>query len=220
MPTKPLDPPWLRLPPATMDPFTGYFVQLWHSQFPEYTNLIDIICDIYPETQHLLDEISRTKGTIWSDTLYLWHHIHPPLHRLLSIPRINPSCPSSLVAEALRLGSIIYLSTIRYAFGISPFQSGVPALKIKALFNTFEYTETEQAALNLGWGWIKIWVLGCAVINRPPGPDGNWFVDRLNFELGNIGLQGWDDFEKSVGMFLWIPEVHGVLLRSGSGSSP
>lgn len=215
MPTKALEPTWLRLP-TVIEPFFQFSIDIWHSRLPEHIDLINLIVDIIPEKQHLQDEIVCSNGSIWTETMYVCHHINPLLHSLLRLPRVNLSSASSLIVEALRLGAIIYLATIRYAFGISPFQSGVPARKIKAIFELYDHNRSEQEALDLGWKWIKIWVLGCAVINRPSGPDGNWFLDRLHLEMGYLGLVTYDDFEESVGFFLWMPEVHGLLLRSGS----
>jgi hypothetical protein len=170
------------------------------------------------ENQHFLGEILRTKGTLWTETMYICHYVNPLLHRLLCLPKTDQSLPHSWVAEALRLGATIYLATIRYAFGISPFQSGESARKIKALFDRLKHTGTEQATLNLlqdvGCGWLKMWVLGCAAINRPSGANGYWFLDQLHAEMTKFGMETYDDFEQYAGSLLWIPEVHGLLLRN------
>lgn len=216
MPTKSLETLWPRLIAAPLEPFLQFLFGTWRSQMPEHTNLINLVVDIIPEKQHLQDEILCSNGSIWTETMYVCHHINPLLHSLLQLPRANLSSNSSLIAEALRLGSIIYLATIRYAFGISPFQSGEPVRKIKDLFEMYDHGESEQAALDFGWSWIKIWVLGCAVINRPAGPEGHWFFQRLHLEMGHLGLKTYDNFEEHIGFFLWIPEVHGLLLRNGS----
>lgn len=209
VPAKHFSPHCVRSPSTGLRPFAKYFITIWRSKLADHIQLIDIISDASIENQHLQEEISRNEGTLWTETMYICHYVNPLLHRLLSLPGINQSLPFSFVAEALRLGAIIYLATIRYAFGISPFQSEGPARKIKALFDKLEHTGIEQSAQNLGWGWVKIWVLRCAAM----GPDGHWFLDQLHAEMGKFGMKTYDDFEKYSGSFLWIPEVHGLLLR-------
>lgn len=208
----------VRSPSTFLSPFAKYFITIWRSRLTEHIQLIDIIRDVCIRHQHILGEISRTKGALWAETIYVCHYINPLLHRLLCLRETDQSRPYSLVAEGLRLGAIIYLATIRYAFGISPFQSGEPARKIKALFDRMQDSKTEQATLDLwqdvGWGWLKIWVLGCAAINWPSGADGYWIMDQLHAEMDKFGMETYDDFEKHAGALLWVSEVHGLLLRN------
>lgn len=196
---------------TTLEPLPRYFITTWRSRLLEHTNLIDIITDIVIENVHFRREITRSKGTLWTETMYLCHYINLLLHRLLSLPRTDSSLPCSLVAEALRLGAIIHLGAIRYAFGISPFQTEVYVRQIKELLGKLD--GLEDYLQHLGWRWIKIWTLGCAVIGRPLGQDGQWFLEMLHAEMDKLGIQTYDEFEKYVGSFLWTPEVHGVLLR-------
>lgn len=218
IPTRLLPTACVRSPSTVLGPFAKYLITVCRDRLPDHVHLIDIISDICIENQHFLGEISRTKGTLWTETMYICHYINPLLHRLLSLPETDQSLPRFFVAEALRLGAIIYLAAIRYAFGISPFQSGEPARKIKVLFERLKKTAIEQANLNLwqdfGCSRLKIWVLGCAAINRPSGPNGYWFLDELHAEMAKFGMESYDDFEQYAGSFLWIPEVHGLLLRN------
>jgi len=197
--------------PITLEPIAEYFITIWRFRLPGHIQLIGLITDICAENLHLRGEISLSKGIVWTETIYICHFINPLLHRLLCLPETDQLLPSSLVAEALRLGATIYLAAIRYAFGITPFQSGAHVRKIKALLDRCENTRIDQGDQNLwrdlGWGWIKIWTLGCAVINKPSGIDGQWLLNQFHIEMGNLGMETYDDFEKYVGPFFWIPEV-------------
>lgn len=194
------------------------FITVCRSSLTGHIKLVDVVSDLCVANQHLLQEISRTKGTLWTETMYVCHYINPLLHRLLCLGETDQALPDALVAEALRLGAIMYLATIRYAFGISPFQFGEPAHKVKALVQKVDVSETEQTKSGLWqdvrWSWLKIWALGCAAINSPSGADGQWFLDQLHAEMDKYGMETYDDFEQRVGSLLWVPEVHGLLLRN------
>lgn len=158
---------------------------------------------------------------MWTDTMYICHYINPLLARLLSLADNTEQMESmeDLVAEPLRLGAGIYLATIRYAFGITPFQPGVHVQKIRDLLKRIERRE-KLTMLNstapdqeLDRQWVRIWLMGCAAIGGPVGEHGTWACHRLRLEMEMQGMESWEDFEAYVGFFLWIPEVHGVLLR-------
>lgn len=112
-------------------------------------------------------------------------------------------------AEALRLGACIHLGCIRYAFGLIPFQPTTYVRKIKALLLRFGDMERED----FGWQWVRIWLLGCASICGTGSSEGQWCLAELYSEMCRRGITSYDEFEKCIGGWLWIPEIHGVLLR-------
>ena len=71
---------------TVLTPFAKYFTTIWRSRLLDQVKLIDIISDICIENHNLRGEISRTKGKLWTETMYICHYVNPLLHRLLCLP--------------------------------------------------------------------------------------------------------------------------------------
>lgn len=206
-----------------LDPLTRRFMAYWRSTLPNHSQLLDLIQDIANEKVLFQDLLTRTNGKLWTDTMYVCHYINPLLARLLSLPDEYKKREDTLITGAFRLGAGIYLATIRFAFGITPLQPENHVQKIQELLQA-EMTETTESydelgmcqaiALdtNYGWEWIKIWLLACVIICRPAGPEGVWVFNQLRLEMTKLNLKTWNDLQSYIGFFLYIPEVHGVLL--------
>lgn len=171
-----------------------------------------ILYDLALETWNLRSKIARAKSHTYSDCLYIVHNISPLLHRLLSVhPEFTDKVAE--MQEVIRLTCIIYLISIRRAFGILTAQAIIQLDKLKAILTAWE----EAAVVRCMWedlecDWFEAWVfaIGLGAVQQCEEMR-EWFDIRLKMTL----KKGWTvkDFTRNVHDFLWIEEVHGSMLQ-------
>jgi hypothetical protein len=198
-------------------PLTNQLSFTWRSNFGTDLKFIEVMNRVVAETSFLQAEIERTKGSLWKDSMFMFHHINPLIHSLLSLSKTDLSLPSSYMAEALRLAIILYLIAIRQKFALRTARGTLQLHKIKALFEKWELCQTLFE--RLGLGWVQIWILAIGAMMSKGCDNHDWFLARLHTSMDGAyldrqKLETYDDLEDFMKGFLWVPTVHGPLLRA------
>lgn len=190
----------------------------WRFNFGKHCTLIEVINDMVIETSHLQAEIARTNNALWEDSIYVCYYINPLLHRLLSVSARDQPPNSSSIAEALRLGAILYLVAIRQTFGIYPTQATTQLCKLKMLFEIWDQNEVAELRFeDLNLERVKIWILSLGAImsmSRVSRDYQRWFTAQLHVAMDELGLETYTDVERYLDGFLWIADLHGQRLRT------
>lgn len=177
-------------------------------------NLTSIMNDLVLETQRLGFEIARTEGQICFDCLYMVHNISPLLHRLLSIPSKVTTSELDNIPEVLRLTCIIYIITIRFAFGIFTVRAIMQLEKLKSILITWEEARIVRDTWeNIGCSWLEAWVFATGLAaSQNVVETREWFQSRFLTTLKNMEWTK-EEFTKYISGFLWIDSIHGSIFK-------
>jgi hypothetical protein len=140
------------------------------------------------------------------------HSVTSLVHRILSIQsEVDFTVEVSVLHEACRLASWLYLAEIRHRFYIRSFE--YHAVQIPKL-------QTLLEKHNRDWGELEplhLWVLAVAGPQARPGTERNWFVGEIKRVAGGLGINSCLEAEAQMRNLLWIDDVHGLKLNAIQG---
>ena len=176
---------------------------------------MNIMDDLLVFSDHLAKEVIRTNGKVYRDGVFAAMEILPLLHRLLSLSgaAVNITERESIVLQACRLASILYLAEIRRLFGVMGIVSEFQTEKLRNIL------ESSADDWN-DFGLLKMWCLAMGAMESS-GSLRNWYIIVLVKEGEKLGIRGWDEIERQLRGVLWYEHVHTPIFRGlydGSGN--
>jgi hypothetical protein len=133
------------------------------------------------------------------------------IHRILSVQKdVDFLDEVSVLHEACRLGSWLYLAEIRHRFYIRPLNYAIQKKKLQALLTK---NDKEWDGLEM----LHFWVIVVALLQSTPGAERNWFAEEVKKLAGKLGIASCIEAEVHLRELLWMNDVHGRKLLELQG---
>jgi hypothetical protein len=202
-------------PPPPGDPIN--IARVWASKFPNAVEMYDCLtelgdwCATFQSAKDSIGEdlfssfpIAREWGS-WDQS------VTSLIHRILSVQKeVDFLHEVSVLHEACRLGSWLYLAEIRHRFYIRPLDYAVQKTKLLTLLTKHDKE----------WGGLEMlhfWVLVVALLQSTPGSERTWFVEEVRKLAGKLGINSYVEAEVQLRELLWMSDVHGRKLSELKG---
>lgn len=194
-------------PQPPQDPIN--IARLWSSKFPDAFEMYDLLTELgrwnttFENALQLVGDdlfmsfpIAREWGS-WD------HSVTSLVHSILNNHKeVNFLDEVSVLHEACRLASWLYLAEIRHKCYIRPFDYSVQKSKLRRLL---EEHNTDWEGLEK----LQFWVLTVAVLQSNAGSERNWFIDRMRTIGVKLGITSKIQADAHLRELLWINDIHG-----------
>ena len=173
--------------------------RLWAQEIPGqpewiriYESLVLFSAEAFP--------IPAGSATLQDSRTGAW--TNPIFYRLLRFRPLEQLGISnqSLIQEACRLGSLLYLAPVWRMFGVYPVRPQTFVGKFKDLLVTHQIS------------WLKLWklqlwVLFMAAMEAYLVGETAWFVEEITDTLHEHGIKSWDEGLACIQEILWIETI-------------
>lgn len=161
------------------------------------------ICDALEDLSELaaLLENQPTSGRVWNDPMFVGLMINPVVPKLLSVPRyVNGDDITSVMHEACRIATLLYLDELRRQFGVYPVPTELRVAKLMTLL-------TLRAASWRPFQRLLLWVLVIGGINSLTSLSSSWFAHAIGAIYQELGLSSWKAASVSLAGLPWNEHV-------------
>ena len=171
-------------------------VSPWLQEFPQHIQFDHLLGSLsYLSTTFTSKSL---EGEFYDDGNFAGFWLYPILHELLSIQQaVDTEVLGELQQEALRLGSILYLTELRNYLKVYPVRYNVQLAKAQVLL---ENDHSEWGAL----GVARLWILAMCWMLGPSNDDKNWILLCIARSGMYSSVPAWDDFLRDIKSWLWV----------------